>query len=174
MVRGVIAAAVGTTAMDLLWYSRYKRSGGQSRFLDWEFSAGLDDWEKASAPGRLGKRIFEAVLQTELDTRWAALTNNIMHWSYGLSWGALFGIIAGSVTRLRIVGGIPFGWTVWGSSYIILPLAGLYKPIWEYDFGTLWQDLSAHLVYGMATAITFRLLLPKSASLVRASQDAND
>jgi hypothetical protein len=32
------------------------------------------------------------------------------------------------------------------SGYVILPLAGLYKPIWEYDARTLADDLSAHLV----------------------------
>ena len=54
--------------------------------------------------------------------------------------------------------GPPFGAVVWGTSYVILPLAGLYRPIWEYDIGTLWQDLSAHLVYGLATAASFGLL----------------
>jgi hypothetical protein len=39
---------------------------------------------------------------------------------------------------------------------VVLPLAGVYKPIWEYDVPTLWQDLSAHLVYGLGTAVTFR------------------
>jgi hypothetical protein len=28
----------------------------------------------------------------------------------------------------------------------------------EYDAETLWKDLSAHLVYGVATATTFRVL----------------
>ena len=43
LIRGVLAGAVGTVAMDLLWFYRYKRGGGESGFLDWEFSAGLDD-----------------------------------------------------------------------------------------------------------------------------------
>ena len=34
----------------------------------------------------------------------------------------------------------------------VLPLLGVYKPIWKYDLGTLWKDLSTHLVYGTATA----------------------
>jgi len=44
LIRGVLAGAVGTVAMDLLWFYRYKRGGGESGFLDWEFSAGLDVW----------------------------------------------------------------------------------------------------------------------------------
>jgi hypothetical protein len=41
---------------------------------------------------------------------------------------------------------------------VILPAAKLYKPIWDYDAKTLANDLSAHLVYGFATAIARRLL----------------
>ena len=44
---------------------------------------------------------------------------------------------------------------MWLQSYAVLVPAGLYKPIWEYDAKTLWQDPSAHLVYGMTTATTF-------------------
>jgi len=33
-------------------------------------------------------------------------------------------------------------------------MLGVYKPIWEYDARTIWQDLSAHLVYGETKATT--------------------
>jgi len=41
---------------------------------------------------------------------------------------------------------------------VVLPLAGLYKPIWQYDAKVLAKDLGAHCVYGLGTAATFRLL----------------
>ena len=56
--------------------------------------------------------------------------------------------------------GLPFGATVWAAGYVVLPAAMLYKPIWEYDVKTLAKDLSAHLVYGLATATALRLLSP--------------
>jgi hypothetical protein len=158
LVRGMLAAAVGTAAMDALWFYRYKRGGGDGGPLEWEFSAGLDNWDSASAPGKLGKRLFEAVFRHELAPRWAPLTNNVMHWGYGVGWGGVYAILAGSLARPRAVWGVPFGAVAWATSYVILPLAGLYRPIWGYDIGTLWQDLSAHLVYGLGTATTFGLL----------------
>lgn len=85
LIRGILAGAVGAVAMDLLWFYRYKRGGGESSFVDWEFSAGLDDWSKAPAPAQVGKRLFEALFQQELSPRWVALTNNVMHWIYGLA-----------------------------------------------------------------------------------------
>ena len=38
---------------------------------------------------------------------------------------------------------LPFGAAVWTTGYVILPEAGIYKPIWEYDAKTLARDLSA-------------------------------
>ncbi|MER8071177.1 hypothetical protein ABTZ59_23075 [Streptomyces sp. NPDC094034] len=43
------------------------------------------------------------------------------------------------------------------SGYLVLPQAGIYKPIWDYDVRTLGEDLSAHLAYGMATGASFWL-----------------
>ena len=47
---------------------------------------------------------------------------------------------------------------VWASGYVILPAAKLYAPLWKYDRKTIANDLSAHLVYGLATATALRLL----------------
>jgi hypothetical protein len=74
--------------------------------------------------------------------------------------GALYGIAAESLGQPRTWYGLPFGTGVWAVSYAILPAAGLYKPIREYDRETLAKDLSAHLVYGTTTAAAERLLSP--------------
>ena len=158
IVRGVVAVAVGTVAMDGIWYARYRRGGGTSNAIDWEFSKGLDDWEAAPAPAQLGKRIAEGLLQRELKPDRAALTNNLVHWGTGLAWGAIYGILAGSRPSPRLRYGLLFAPLVWASGYVALPAAGLYKPIWKYDAKTLGKDLSAHLGYGMGTAGAFAAL----------------
>jgi hypothetical protein len=43
---------------------------------------------------------------------------------------------------------------------VVLPAAGLYKPIREYDRETLAKDLSAHLVYGTTTAAALQFMSP--------------
>lgn len=156
VVRGILSGAAGTVAMDLLWFSRYKRGGGDDRLLHWEFSVGLDDWSNAPAPAQIGKRLFEALLQRELQPRWVPLTNNVMHWAYGIGWAGLYGLVAGSLCPPTLRSGLAFGAVVWSSDYVILPLAKVYKPIWEYEVSALWADLSAHLVYGVATAFVFK------------------
>lgn len=54
--------------------------------------------------------------------------------------------------------GLQFGAGVCAGGYVILPAAKLYEPIWKHDRATLAKDLSAHLVYGLTTAGTLRLL----------------
>lgn len=156
--RGLAAGAVGTAAMDLLWFSRFKRGGGEESFLAWEFTPGLSDWSQAPAPAQIGKRLVEGVLQVEIPAQRAGLVNNATHWGYGMLGAAQYGIVAGSLAAPRILYGLPFGATVWTTSYVVLPVAHLYKPIWKYDLSTLAQDLSAHLVYGLTTAVAFDLL----------------
>lgn len=164
MVRGVAAAAAGTAAMDALMYSRYRKDDGTQTFLEWEFSAGVTDWSGAAAPAQVGKRVVEGVFQTELAPKWARLTNNVMHWGYGLAWGAKYGTVAGSFATPKARYGLALGSTVWGSGYVVLPMAKLYKPIWEYDSASLLKDLSAHMLYGVTTAAAFRILCGRKRS----------
>lgn len=156
--RGVLAGLAGTAAMDLVWFRRYKRSGGEDGLVDWEFSAALKSWEDAPAPAQVGRRVVEGLFQRELPPEAAAFTNNVTHWGYGVFWGGLFGLVAGSLRSPRLSHGLALGPIAWASGYVVLPLAKLYKPIWGYDAKTLARDLGAHAVYGIATASVFRAL----------------
>jgi hypothetical protein len=156
--RGLVAGALGTAAMDALLFSRYRRGGGTDHFGDWETSASVSTWEQAPAPAQVGRRLVEGLFDRKLPPSRARLVNNVTHWAFGMLAGAQYGIIAGSQRSPRVLHGLPFGAAVWASGYAILPLAGLYEPIWKYDAKTLADDLSAHLVFGFATASALRLL----------------
>jgi len=159
VVRGAFAGAVGTAAMDLVWYVRYTRDGGEQSFLAWEFGESITKWDDVSAPGQVGRRVLEGFLQQELPDRWARATNNVVHWLYGSMWGAQYGVVAGSVDReAKPSWGLALAPVVWLSGYVVLPLAKLYKPLWEYDAETLMKDFTAHLAYGAATGAAFARL----------------
>jgi hypothetical protein len=158
--RGALAGAAGTTAMDLVLYARYKRGGGEQSLWAWEFGDGIRTWDDVSTPGQVGRRLLEGFLQRELPDRAARPVDNVVHWLYGLGWGAAYGIVAGSLHRRRGAG-LAWGLVVWLTSYAVLPLAKLYRPIWEYDAKTLAKDLSAHLVFGTVTAVAFDVVRPR-------------
>jgi hypothetical protein len=158
ILRGVAASAVGTLAMDALLYRRYRHGGGSAGFPDWESSEGLVSWENAPGPARVAKRFLEDVLGHDVSPRYARLLNNATHWGFGLATGAGYGLLLGSRHKPKMRYGLPFGAAVWTSGYVVLPLLGVYEPIWKYDLETLGKDLSAHLVFGTATAAAFSLL----------------
>jgi len=158
IARGLVAGAIGTAAMDALLFARFRRGGGEMPFSGWELSKGLASWDDAPAPAHVGKRFVEGLFQRQLPPTRAALVNNVMHWGYGIANGAQYGIVAGSMAQRRVRYGLPFGAAVWGSGYVVLPAMKLYEPIWRYDAKTLANDLSAHLVYGLATAAALRVL----------------
>ncbi|MFJ1758156.1 hypothetical protein [Kitasatospora sp. NPDC088134] len=160
VARGALAGAAGTLAMDALLYLRYRRTGGEERFAPWESSASLRGWEHAPAPAQVGRRLVEGLFQRKLPNRWARTANNATHWAYGSLGGVQYGLLAGSLRRPRIGYGLPFGAGVWATGYLVLPATGLYRPITDYDRSTLAKDLTAHLVYGLATAACFAVLQP--------------
>jgi hypothetical protein len=159
VLRGVAAGAVGTVAMDLVWYRRYRRGGGEGSFVDWEFSAGTKSWEDAGAPAQVGKRVLEGFLQREVPAEAAAMTNNAVHWATGLQWGALYGLVAGSAAKAPVAAsGVELAALAFTTSYVLLGLAKVYRPIWEYDVATLVKDGVGYLAFGLGTATVFRIL----------------
>jgi hypothetical protein len=154
---GLLAGAVGTVCLDTVHYLEYRRTGGDKKPLAWEF-APIENWTAAPDPGQVAKRVIEGFTQRKLPDRWAWSISTAAHWAYGSSAAALYGIVAGSLRRGHPLYGLPFGAAVWAAGYVVLPQAGLYKPIWEYDAKTLAVDLSAHLAYGAGTGTTFWLL----------------
>jgi hypothetical protein len=155
---GALAGVAGTAAMDLVLYRRYRRSGGEDSLWRWEFAGAVTNWDQASAPGKLGEKLERTVTGQQPPDEWARPTTNLVHWATGISWGVQYAVLANQTSRLGFIRALPLGPTAWLASYAILPLAKVYKPIWEYDARTLRDDLSAHLVFGTATSAVFAAL----------------
>jgi hypothetical protein len=157
IVKGALAGAAGTLAMDLVWYSRYRSGGGDQRFAEWEFSTSVEGYEEAPAPAKVAELVANAAGVT-LPDETAGLANNVVHWATGVQWGAGYGMAAATASAAGPALGLVLGPVAWGTSYAVLAPLGIYRPIWDYDTETLWKDLSAHLVFGVATATVFRAL----------------
>jgi hypothetical protein len=163
VVAGASAGAVGTAAMDLLLYARYRRDDGKDALLRWEFAGGVMSWDEASAPGQVGQKLERAVTGRPPPESWARATTNFTHWATGIGWGLQYAAIAGKARRHPLLRVLAIGPAAWLSSYAILPLLKVYQPIWEYDTRTLADDLSAHLVFGITTGAAFAALTREDA-----------
>ena len=156
-VAGAVAGMVGTLAMDLLWYRRFRAGGGTQPFVAWETSEGTDGYEEAPAPARTAKAVA-GLAGIDLPDSTARMVNNAVHWVTGIGWGKAHGIAAGIVGTANPLLGPVTGVVAWATGYAVLPRLGVYKPMREYEREVLWQDLSAHLVFGAALGITFRMV----------------
>lgn len=163
VLNGVIAGTLGTLSMDLLWYRRYRSDQGTQSFLAWETSEDTDSYDTAAAPAQAAKAIagFAGV---ELPNSSARTVNNVVHWATGIGWGVTHGAGAAILGTSTPLLGPVTGNVAWATSYIVLPRLGVYRPIGDYDSEVLWQDLSAHMVYGATLGLTFRLLVPRIAN----------
>jgi hypothetical protein len=155
VARGIAAGLVGTAAMTA-WQeisARLMRSeGSESR----SSQPPEDPWEQASAPAQVGRRILEGVFEKPVPAERIPLLTNVMHWVYGSGWGAVYGLIAGSVDRVPALrSGLLFGTGVWAMSYVQLVPMGIYEPPWSYSPSQLALDLSYHLAYGTGVGVGY-------------------
>jgi hypothetical protein len=155
LVTGALAGAAGTLAMDLVWYRRYRRGGGDDGFGNWEFATSTASFDEASAPGQVGKRLADVVGVNLPDDR-AGLATNVMHWLTGVGYGLGHAVLQDR--RAPLLGGALTGAGAFANSYATMGAMGVYEPIWTYDRESLLQDLSAHLAFGLATGLTYRIL----------------
>lgn len=130
---GAVAGAVGTAAMDLVLYRRYRREGGKDSLARWELAADVMSWDEASAPGQLGQKLERFVVRRPPPDNWARTTTNVVHWATGMGWGLQYGVLASRTSRYPWIRALALGPVVWFAGCVILPLAGVYKPIWKYD-----------------------------------------
>jgi hypothetical protein len=158
LVLGALSGAAGTIAMDSLLYLRYRREGGKDPAWQWESAKGVTSWDEASAPGQIGEKVERLVLRRPPPDGWARSSTNAVHWATGAGWGLQYAVLAHRPSKHPLMRVVALGPAVWLSGYALLPLLGVYQPIWKYDAVTLGKDLSAHLVYGGVTSAALAAL----------------
>jgi hypothetical protein len=135
--RGLIAGVAGTAAMTAAQTAYYKVTGS----------------EPSTTPAEVAKRVIRGVLHREVSDDREPVLNNGMHWAYGTSWGALYGLAARRPSH-----GVAFALVVWGASLVQLPAMKLAPPVWEMPPASIAPDLGFHLLYGIAVAESHRAL----------------
>lgn len=142
VARGLLAGAAGTAAMTAA-QTAYLKARGE---------------EPSTTPAEVGRRIVEGVLQRDVPPERMGALNNVMHWLYGTSWGALFGLAHACRRSSPLGDGAPFAALVWGASLVELPAMGLAPPVWDYPRDQLASDAGFHLVYGLGVAAAYAVL----------------
>jgi hypothetical protein len=105
--------------------------------------------------------VMEDVTGREIPPDRIPAYTTVMHWGYGISMGAAYGLAQRWLRARASVQGPAFGLGVWAWSYATLVPLGLYKWPWHYRAGAIAKDVSYHLLYGTGTAVGYELLARK-------------
>lgn len=141
--KGLLAGAVGTAAMTI------------SSTLE----AKLRDRGSSSAPADAAGKVLGVQPRDEAGE---ARFSNIVHWSYGTSWGAVRGLLhAGGVDGIAATA-LHFG-AVWGGAQVMLPVLEVAPPPWDSPKEEVLIDALHHAVYAFATGLAFSALQRSSS-----------
>ncbi len=140
--RGLFAGAAGTVAMTA------------SSTLE----AKLRERGSSSAPADAAGKLLGVQPR---DPAGQARFSNVVHWSYGTSWGAVRGLlhVAGLDGPKAVAAHFA---AVWGSAQIMLPSLDVAPAPWKSEPQEIAIDMLHHAVYVVATNVAYAGLLRSS------------
>jgi len=136
--KGLFAGAAGTAAMTV------------SSTLE----AKLRDRGSSSAPADAAGKVLGVQPRDEAGE---ARFSNIVHWSYGTSWGAVRGLLHAAGVDGSAATALHFS-AVWGGAQVMLPALDVAPPAWETPVQEVAIDALHHAVYAIATGVAFAAL----------------
>lgn len=115
--------------------------------------------ESEDATVRTAEAISENLFGHELTKEEKEKAGPAVHYGFGSTMGALYGVASEVWPRSTAGAGTLFGAAVWlGADEAALPLLGLSKPPTEYPASTHAYALASHFVYGLTTDAVRRVL----------------
>ncbi len=117
---------------------------------------GVDD-EQDDAPMRVANVVSEVILDRDLTKEEKHAAGTLVHYAFGTTTGAFYGVAAETVPVVTAGAGLPFGAFVWlTADEGMVPALGLSKPPTEYPLSIHAYALASHLVYGLTTEVVRR------------------
>ena len=138
--KGLFAGVVGTAAMTV------------SSTLEMK----IRDRPGSSAPAEAAGKVLGVEPKGEEEQ---ARFSNMVHWSYGRSWGAVRGLIGAAGLEGPGAAAAHLG-VVWGTEQVMLPALGVAPPFWRWGVKEVAIDTLHHLVYASATSVAYSFLYP--------------
>ena len=155
---GLAAGAAASAAMDLYWGAVHNVPGGRPEQKPKK--GGKDEQEDEPSTQIVADKISEAVTGHDVPDEDKAAAGVGVHYSTGISFGALFGLFASQRTGWGLLAGLLYGIAIWlGLDEIALRVLRMGPPPEDVPLSQHVQALGAHLVYGSVTGLVSRLLL---------------
>ena len=141
--KGLFAGAAGTVAMTA------------SSTLE----AKLRERGSSSAPADAAGKVLGVQPR---DQAGQARFSNVVHWSYGTSWGAVRGLLHAAGIDGPTASMAHFA-AIWGSAQVMLPALDVAPPTWDTEPKEIAIDAFHHAVYATFTGLAFAALQRSSS-----------
>jgi hypothetical protein len=152
LVKGAIAGAVATWALDLVTTWLYEREPGRARQQEDRARQGRTAYEAAAE--KAARRLGRQLTGNERRRLGAAI-----HWALGIGAGAAYSAFGRRIPALRRGGGGAFGTTFWAAvDEGLVSLLGLTPPPKAFPWETHVRGLSGHVAFGIVADRTLRVL----------------
>jgi uncharacterized membrane protein YagU involved in acid resistance len=118
-----------------------------------------DSPEQEDATEKIARAVSEDVFHHQLTKDEKEQAGAVVHYAFGASVGALYGVAAEFVPQVGAGAGLPFGAVFWiAADEVAVPLLGLAEKPTEYPLSTHAYALCSHLVYGLTAEAVRRTL----------------
>ena len=115
--------------------------------------------DQDDATVKAAKAVSEGVFGHELKESEKKPAGAVVHYAFGSATGGLYGAAAEVAPEVTTGLGLPFGVAFWMvADEGVVPLLGLSKGPTEYPVSTHVYALASHLVYGLTTEVTRRVV----------------
>jgi len=152
LLLGAAAGAVATWLMDQVTTAIQERQPTRTQDAEKEASGGTSAYVNAAKKAA-------SLAGRELDDDATNFAASGIHWTLGVSTGALYGLLRNRLRALGIGSGVAYGAAVWLLlDEAALAALGLAPPPQKYPWQTHARGLAGHLVFGAAIELPFDLL----------------
>jgi hypothetical protein len=120
---------------------------------------------------KLAQEVAVGVADRPLDREERQTAGEAIHWTYGALWGALYGLAQSQLRLPHLLHGTLFGALVGTVASTVVPAIGLSRGPMDQPAAKSGMQLGLHLLYGLGTALVFRLLDGRDRSVATAADE---
>jgi hypothetical protein len=109
---------------------------------------------------QVAEAVSQRVFRSQISAEEKALAGPAVHFTFGATMGALYGVLTGKNPHIAAGTGVPFGIAIWAGAHVTaVPALGLSKPPLQKPLAGEAIELASHVVYGAATDTVRRIFL---------------
>ena len=123
----------------------------------WEEFAPVREPQEATPPAQLADQANMELRGEHLDEQDTAIAEQAIHWTFGTTTGAVYGLAAEATDAVTTGYGIPFGMLLWAGTHAsTVPALGLEDNPLEKDPKYAVNEFAGHLLYGITAEVVRR------------------